>query len=702
METAPKIPDEATTEASPETTEPHKKVSARKEMPWDWVIASLCISFGVVGLRIVNDTYLWEKFQGDDVTEAVATLHHKQGSVRYKRGGSYLWHDLPKNEKPLVAGDTIFTGSDGQATVKIFDSGELELSSNSLVVVRPAEKGTRQGSWLDRYVKPLVGQEKAAASSLDIQKGRVKVTVGAEEGLAVHVGGKDYHLSAADGKDAQVQLALDEESNSLRLSSVGDASTVRVEDITEPGRILELRKDELGQITSDDQVTKVEARLAPVSPASRFVVVTDPEGSMKEASVKFQWSWVGSQNLSSATGVLKIKGKTESSIPFTGADTHAEVPLGAGAWKWRIEAAGEQTFLSEWQRFELVILRKPVLLGPVNGSIFKLSKGQKEVDVSFNWETVKNTRSVEFQYWRKEDTDRKVIPSGPNGAAIALPSGEYVWRIRTLHESGLHSPWSDGANLKVEKAIEGDESLTFTPLLPGVDAPAPAAAAPEIDAPSEKLASQSPEAKVAPAPPKKEAIEILPTFENISGSASTRLGSGGKLVLDRVPVTLRWKDVPKATHYEVDIFSDSSGKLLARRKVKDPELAFVIESLRNTSYQYKVRAFLTGGKKIESSMVKLNIELSSPVPKIPPKGTSVSVNQILLTWEKTALTDQYHIQIARDSKFRNKIVDELLDQNFYIFRSGQTGKFYWRLLSKTGKHESKWSYSSHFSFAQGE
>ena len=91
----------------------------------DWWIAAFCMVLGSAGLRAVGDPVLWNELlrrSGPQTTQPMGEVLRKGGGVRFRSQGSPLWHDVAERSESVSAGDTIFTGEDGHAELKLLRS----------------------------------------------------------------------------------------------------------------------------------------------------------------------------------------------------------------------------------------------------------------------------------------------------------------------------------------------------------------------------------------------------------------------------------------------------------------------------------------------------------------------------------------------------------------------------------------------------
>jgi hypothetical protein len=89
--------------------------------------------------------------------------------------------------------------------------------------------------------------------------------------------------------------------------------------------------------------------------------------------------------------------------------------------------------------------------------------------------------------------------------------------------------------------------------------------------------------------------------------------------------------------------------------------------------------------------------LSVPLPKQPPAGASVDQGQeVVMTWSRTPLTEQYRLQISNDPRFLKLIRDEHETGNMRSIADLPPGVYYWRIRSSAGALQSPWAETRSF------
>jgi len=206
-----------------------------------------------------------------------------------------------------------------------------------------------------------------------------------------------------------------------------------------------------------------------------------------------------------------------------------------------------------------------------------------------------------------------------------------------------------------------------------------------------KVRATERKAVIRPTPP-PSSTPAVPTLTVNSSSISTRLRSGENL--QRIPVTLEWKPIDGATEYEIIVYDGSD--MLIKRTVRQPRLDFALTSI-SENFSYEVIAKMRSNARIFSKRVPISLELAVPVPQTPAQGQELRIKKdVLITWQRTLVTEKYELQIASDSDVSNILVAESVSKNYFRFVPKSAGQYHWRVKSLSGNHSSHWSQSRSF------
>ncbi len=159
-------------------------------------------------------------------------------------------------------------------------------------------------------------------------------------------------------------------------------------------------------------------------------------------------------------------------------------------------------------------------------------------------------------------------------------------------------------------------------------------------------------------------------------------------------ITLSWKSLEGATHYQLEISNDSSFNNIIRsyNSLKD---TFLIEKslIFNKKYFWRV----SGNNNVSigewSSIYEFSTSIGPPQLLLPlNKESNVNINGFL-KWDIVDGTQFYHLQVSNENDFINNIIDkkELTDASYKFSNFDYDKKYFWRVLIITSQGKSVWS-----------
>lgn len=154
-------------------------------------------------------------------------------------------------------------------------------------------------------------------------------------------------------------------------------------------------------------------------------------------------------------------------------------------------------------------------------------------------------------------------------------------------------------------------------------------------------------------------------------------------------VTLRWKPLPSVSRYWVRVSGSRSMKKPAlEREVRDEQFSFSLQTVPLRKVYYQISSPLSGGFVATSRIQPFAFSFVAPALVFPQdkavfsrRALAANDNSILMTWQKTELTQSYEIQISSEPQFRKPLLSKPLTDNFYLLKSKQMGRFWWRVRS---------------------
>ncbi|MGK5083904.1 hypothetical protein WDW37_11430 [Bdellovibrionota bacterium FG-1] len=667
----------------------------------DWVVAFFCLLLGLLGLRAVNDPVLWnELLSREGVTEVMGSLERKQGGVRFKAHGSPLWHDLVVGAEDLSAGDTVFTAEDGKAHLLLKDGSSADIMPGSLIVVgRTAELEGGPSDWLKGAFRELL-TGRVSSSILKVEKGSAKVNLNKDATpTRLKIKDKLYMLSSHIGgssADVTVDIGANPGEVSARFSS-GSAGKVQIQEETGQ-KISEVGAGETALVREGSkglELQPISVALGQPSPGDRLL--RNPE-----QPVAFTWRWDSAgMNVASIELTDASVSDQPQVIKISGPEQIVKVPLKAGVYRWRI-VQGEKgaRFETNWRQFTLMNLIPPRPAGPIAGTVIRVPVGASSAPVVFSWVG----QGAPFQTELEWNTSRTITSHSGHQAQLGV--GDYQWRVRSVSDGGRSSDWSGWIHFSVRATSLASNAEMDSPLVVPShlksDVPIP------VFTPTPRIRPKAsvpfkPNAVVVRAPIAKPGLES-PSLKAGSGVGSTQLGSSE--TLDQLAIPLHWGAVPDAKSYTVRVL-DLKGVEIASQSVTQPSWVWSLQSLIEVKFQYQVIAILASGKKIMSSWVPIDIKLTAPPLKTPVNGAKTALHTagtsgaILMTWERTVLTEKYELTIAEDPEFRERVRTEVVSRNLFALKGMKAGTFYWRVRSRAFGHLSGWSDVSSFTLTTG-
>jgi hypothetical protein len=202
------------------------------------------------------------------------------------------------------------------------------------------------------------------------------------------------------------------------------------------------------------------------------------------------------------------------------------------------------------------------------------------------------------------------------------------------------------------------------------------------------------EANKAPLPP----IELLPAPQTKGFPAKLDLGS----------VEFTFPPVAKASKYRGQVARDRAfGDMLADVVSTEPKVKFA--QLQNGDYFVRVRAIDGLGLEGNDSTASFAVQSALVAPQLAAKvgigggtGGSSGTQQATFSWGAVAGAQSYHLQIARDAGFNDKLIDQtgLRDTTFVPVQPLAASQYFVRIATVgEGGRESVFSATQSFAIA---
>lgn len=160
---------------------------------------------------------------------------------------------------------------------------------------------------------------------------------------------------------------------------------------------------------------------------------------------------------------------------------------------------------------------------------------------------------------------------------------------------------------------------------------------------------------------------------------------------------LRWNIVPKATRYHLQVSTDSPFKTVVYEDSTIADTSRQIIGLKNdTRYYWRIQAINVAGTSIYSDVWNFmtTIEAPNTPALISPSSASIHLPiNTIVHWKPIANATTYHLQVATDSPFDDKIYDDstITDTLFQLQNLNYTTRYYWRVRAKNNGGNSVYS-----------
>jgi hypothetical protein len=341
----------------------------------------LCI--GAAGTALFRDF----AFAGDLRGVEVGTITWKNRYAEQRQEGSGLWVSAAK-DGPVYNHDTIRTGENSSAVIKLANNTEISLEEGSMV-----------------YIKVDSGTKKATIS---LKGGSIKVAQ-AEKTDSVLLETSSGSIALASG--------------TVRLSGKGNRTTVRPET---PGAIIVAKG-------SDNPVTLDAASLFDVSnqeTATPSFSVTEPHPeevvvtAEKSARVTFAWKPEGETKPLEVALDPAFRKNTVSEPAFASGSS-LEFP--AGRYWWRIPESGESG------SFTVIEGAESAPVSPVGKSFIKAAVS---VSIPFSWTKRGEADSYRVDVFAEGSGDEPVLQRTVMQRATTIDfteAGNYSWTVTSFY-----------------------------------------------------------------------------------------------------------------------------------------------------------------------------------------------------------------------------------------------------------------------------
>lgn len=670
---------------------------------------------------LYDDSLLFSA-QSASSNELIGAVADSTNDVRLKNSDNFSW--LPATaEGKVYQKDSVFTGDQSKAVIKLKDGSLIEIQPNSLVTLN----------------------FKDGQMNLDLRYGNLVGELTAGSNLTVKSGKEEFKLNG-DGSKSRIEF------------SKGRTGTM---DLT-------LLSGKSGSVKKDGQTLAVKpavkSELFPQFPINKNLAKADTN-----QPVEFIWSSRGpvvtyELQVSDTADFQKVLHSEE-----TGERKLNVAGLPEGQYYWRVAGFDEKHRLgvrTPAQTFALRYLPVPQILTPNQESRFDLEiKAPQELkmDTKVTWEGDKTYNRFRFQV--SEDPEFKtsikdVETPAKESMTPKLPSGVYYARVRGVEaEQNIPSEWSKPVKFELNLVAKKDEEL-----------PAPILVNKNIVFRMPKASERTPAALAAPVmewkpvlQAKKYKVQISPDrdFKQSSNYEVKRtqsawnqvrpgeyyyrvytVGEAGQLsppsqlgrmqinaeepILNAIaPIKLRknsdmdkppqqdfkvsWTPVTDAQSYLLEIAPESDPTQAQRLEFPGPGGEVKVDN--PGKYQVRVKALNAQSKSIsdfspsQQALYLFDQGFLPPVPREPFNNASIFLQQelnpfIWLEWKTVAGATKYRVEVSATPDFQSPLIATSVGESRFLIKNKvPLGKVYWRVKAEsTGEsNESDWSKPQEFS-----
>jgi hypothetical protein len=419
----------------------------------DWFKASFILG-PVFAVMLGASYYLYLDYKQDhslDANEAQSrevfgTISFTDNNVRRKSNDSVLWNAVNRDDVVYYQ-DSIRTGPESYAVIKLKDNSIIELNENSLIVL---EKNSNQ-------------------LNVDFKTGDIR-TKSTSKNLTIRVNDNVIQAQGAD-----LKLRTDTHKAAQIVVTKGKAALVDSQK-----RRQELVPENLVNIDQRGQAQTMKIPLVLVSPADKSQIMNP----LSEVKVTFYWTVVD-KNLREE--VLELSSNdtfSDSSTIRVKAHQTATTTVKRGRTFWRVgwtmqpvrepAQATSQLMYSETRSLQITEDRRLILLRPAQETTYELTP--KENEIEFAWSSTLKPSSYLLELSDTSNFQRITQThkaSEPKLKISKLHPGRHYWRVTALSDKNENLTQSAPFNFEVRKTLPAlpqllkpDESFVWTSSLP--------------------------------------------------------------------------------------------------------------------------------------------------------------------------------------------------------------------------------------------
>lgn len=444
---------------------------------YDGLVALVClVGAGVSGYFF----YLERKFtSGVNQGSAIGTLERRDGKVRRKSASSFVWQGIEEQEK-IYQKDALQTGPESTSLIRLSDGTSMELSENSLVVMKTLENISLNFVKGTAIVRESGGGVKQIQVNSDGKLNEEKLSVQLleppmfSEFFVKEQETKNIFFTWGHRgplKEGLLQVSSNRHFPKSKTTSIklAEAKNELTQNLG-PGQYF-WRIITLGGTKSPIQQFRISevGVLKPVGPTAGELIRVFGE----EAALPFRWILPTRLNQRASLEVGQHQLELSTDPRFTSSQSAPVITqnvsavsgatlfkknFSVGKWYWRLQSRYQNlTLTSATESFQLEHISKLTLdlVGPVENESIPL-----KANLRFYW----NCSASEMDYvWELKDSQEKIISQYQGRASAALwkmpQVGQYQWRVSAQWKGNVlgESPW------RKLNVLSGDTLVLLSP-----------------------------------------------------------------------------------------------------------------------------------------------------------------------------------------------------------------------------------------------
>jgi hypothetical protein len=611
------------------------------------------------------------------VTEQIGSITFKKRLAERKFTSQVLWGRI-ENNSPIYNYDTIRTDDESLAIIYLNDGTEIELNSNTLIVLSMKEK------LLDIKLEGGV---------LSAEKSSKGGTATADSAVRISSGGSNIEMTEGGmtvAKDLSEGVNVNVSAGSVSVSSSGKDTL--------------LGANQSASINSEGAKLSQTAYTAEAPGASSVFLTSEDK-----LSVNFRWSGGSASGMKSVV-ISKDPFLKKSSVEFKSQSGNAlTASILPGTYFWKVKGSdGDSSVLN----FTIIQDSPARQISPGSGEKFQYAGNLPMIN--FRWGTTPYSGSYIVEVFSDERLTVKAGSFAGRGSSIAsntLKEGRYFWRIKNVYGRNIDageivSPVRYFDIVKIDTVLppvltggktgtlvsgfalqQGRETLKWTPS-PGADQYEV-----EISADSEfkniissrktkfnysippaglksgkyfwRVSSIAGEKKSAPSEESVFIVDFSLKIENVTPPNGTTISS------EKKNLNFVWNDFNKGNNYLLEIsgkedFSDT----VINRKIFSSRLDLPMPD--PGKYFWRVHLLGSSGEKITSgSAWSFNVfKINAPPEIISPVQNSavdlLKVKEIVLKWKGDKDSTHYQLLVYNNtSGIKNTVYSGIVKKPEY-------------------------------------